>query len=165
MTSDTPVASKLAPSSLGGCAVAEAGNLPPITCEKLMPACSNTAPSRSTRDSPPPPSGRCQLSWRNVAPPSACCRAAVMRSCRSRRYAMTTDVDGVPVLIPTSSGDFLRGCLLLCGGLLFRRRLLLDHSLLLRLRGGFGVGRLRGRLARGLRGCLATPAIRAALRS
>ena len=29
-----------------------------------MPACSKTAPSRSTRRSPPPPSGRCQVSRR-----------------------------------------------------------------------------------------------------
>src|SRR3546814_7181491 len=76
-TSDTPTARQDAPASSGRAAVAEGGSLVPETSEKPIPACSNTAPPRSTRVRPPPlasllpsaqaPSGsRVQLSSANV---------------------------------------------------------------------------------------------------
>jgi hypothetical protein len=83
-----------APASSGRCAVAEAGSLPPITCEKLMPACSNTAPSRRRAIRRHRLQGAATLSRRNVPLPSAASSATVMRSCRPRRYAITTATEG-----------------------------------------------------------------------
>ena len=39
----------VAPGEFGRCAVADGGRLSPLTCEKLTPACSNSAPDFSTR--------------------------------------------------------------------------------------------------------------------
>ena len=65
--------------------VALGGNWWPDTREKFTPACSNTAPPRSTRVRPPPPAARVHASsWKRAAP-SACSTAWQMRSCSSRR--------------------------------------------------------------------------------
>ncbi len=78
-------ATKLPPASSGRCAVALGGSWLPLTREKLTPACSNTAPSRSTRVRPPPPAARCQASSSKCAEPSSCAIALQMRSCSPRR--------------------------------------------------------------------------------
>jgi hypothetical protein len=59
-----------------------------MTREKLMPACSNTAPALSTRLAAA--SGRCQVSRRKVAPPSAVSGAAVNAIVQVAEVAMTT---------------------------------------------------------------------------
>ena len=65
-TSDTPIASNPRPASSGRAAVADGGSRLPVTCEKLTPPRSKSAPSSMTRESPPPPSGRVQESRRNA---------------------------------------------------------------------------------------------------
>jgi hypothetical protein len=56
------------------------GEVEAATCEKPTPACSNTAPSASTRDRPPPPPGRSQESSAKRAVPSSASTAEQMRS-------------------------------------------------------------------------------------
>ena len=123
--------------------------MPPVTCEKLMPACSKTAPSRSTRHSPPPPSGRCQVSRRKLAPPSARSSAPVMRSCsdaqvsddggRGWRAVAHGCTRAAATVTFGRTGDDMSG-LLLRRRLLLRDSLLLRHSLGVLRRGVFVVG-------------------------
>ena len=88
-TSDTPHATHALPASSGRCAVADAGIVVPSTCEKPMPACSNTLPSRRIRVRPPPPSARVHASSTKRAPPSIASTSAQMRSCSPRSQCST----------------------------------------------------------------------------
>ena len=55
------MASKPRPANSGRCAVADGGRWVPVTWERLIPACSNSAPLRNTRLRPPP--AKCWSQW------------------------------------------------------------------------------------------------------
>src|SRR5699024_3005062 len=97
-TTDTPVAVKLRPASSGRCAVALAGRLSPVTCEKLTPALSKVVPSVSTRVSPPPPAGRSHASRKKRCSGSKASKRAHRWSCSSRRYLITSASSAWPML-------------------------------------------------------------------
>ena len=87
-TSDTPIASHARPASSGRCAVADAGRRSPRTCENSTPPRSSTLPCSTSREMPPPPSGRVHSSRRN-GERSIASRPATMSSCRPVRYSRT----------------------------------------------------------------------------
>ncbi|CZR29962.1 Uncharacterised protein [Legionella pneumophila] len=70
MTRDTPNALKCLPANSSLCALADAGNCSPETCEKLTPAFSKTFPFVIILVLPPPPAARCQESSWNLVLPS-----------------------------------------------------------------------------------------------
>ena len=96
-TSETPIASKLAPASSGRPAVADGGSPSPMTCEKLQPPRSKKSPSSISREMPPPPAGRSHESLRNGLP-SKSSSPATMRACRSSSQALTA---------PASTASFI----------------------------------------------------------
>src|SRR4051812_17978335 len=83
-TRDTPIACHARPAICGREALAEGGNALPCTRERLTPPRSNTLPSSITRDTPPPPSARCQASERKLAP-STRSRADTISPCSEER--------------------------------------------------------------------------------
>ena len=80
-TIDVPTAYQGWPAASGRWLRIEGGRFSPCTSEKFTPPCSSRAPSRSTLERPPPPSGRTQLSsWKRPSP-SSCSSPAQMLSC------------------------------------------------------------------------------------
>ncbi len=85
---EVPVANQGCPLASGRCFRIDGGSSLPCTSEKLTPPCSNTLPSRMTRERPPPPSGRSQLSSAKRPTPSRRSSPAQISSWRPSTSAL-----------------------------------------------------------------------------
>ena len=79
-TIEVPVANQRWPLASGRWLRIEGGNSLPSTSEKFTPPCSKTRPPFITRERPPPPSGRTQLSSAKSPSPSNSARPEQMES-------------------------------------------------------------------------------------